>query len=215
MSNCTFLRYNVVDPKWVEGLDIPQILLLCRGFHQYFTSGDFDFRWQDGSLENPYSIRQAGVLGCHPGQWVCGSDTTIVQDVFFSAGTTWCSIFVWRWDIRELDIPYDIVGWDDGSIDPHRILGRAWGLLAGLPGSRMSIQDSMQVGQPDIVKIAAFMYPIFLVQMGMDTMMYWPFKTNCTLSHFFMADLGSLGAPLVFSTQDPSASWDGRSRSSL
>ena len=208
-GNCTFYDTMVVEPKWVEGLDIPQDTLLCPGDSIIISlPGDFDFRWQDGSLENPYSIRQAGTYWVAIQDSGCVvQDTTIVQDVSFQPVLP-DALSLCEGETLELDIPYDIVGWDDGSIDPHRILDGPGVYWLDYLDQGCLFRDSMQVVAGYCEDCRVYVPNIFSPN-GDGHNDVLAIQTNCTLSTFSWQIWDRWGT-LVFSTRDPSASWDGR-----
>ena len=208
-GNCTFYDTMVVEPKWVEGLDIPQDTLLCPGDSIVISlPGDFDFRWQDGSLENPYSIRQAGTYWVAIQDSGCVvQDTTIVQEVSFQPVLP-DDLSLCEGETLELDIPYDIVGWDDGSINPHHILDGPGVYWLDYLDQGCLFRDSMQVVAGYCEDCRVYVPNIFSPN-GDGHNDVLAIQTNCTLSTFSWQIWDRWGT-LVFSTRDPSASWDGR-----
>ena len=208
-GNCTFYDTMVVEPKWVEGLDIPQDTLLCPGDSIIISlPGDFDFRWQDGSLENPYSIRQAGTYWVAIQDSGCVvQDTTIVQDVSFQPVLP-DALSLCEGETLELDIPYDIVGWDDGSINPHHILDGPGVYWLDYLDQGCLFRDSMQVVAGYCEDCRVYVPNIFSPN-GDGHNDVLAIQTNCTLSTFSWQIWDRWGTP-VFSTRDPSVSWDGR-----
>ncbi|HRV84436.1 MAG TPA: gliding motility-associated C-terminal domain-containing protein [Saprospiraceae bacterium] len=98
--------------------------------------------------------------------------------------------------------------WDDGSIDPYHILDGPGVYWLDYLDQGCLFRDSMQVVAGYCEDCRVYVPNIFSPN-GDGHNDVLAIQTNCTLSTFSWQIWDRWGT-LVFSTRDPSASWDGR-----